>query len=55
MAERIEPIRRRIEPVPPVTRRPERDPYEHRRERRRPPRRKPPPEDPGDGRVDVRV
>ena len=57
MTDRIEPIRRRVEPVPLVRRGSERDPYEEQRERqkRRPPRREPLPEDPGDGHIDVRA
>ena len=54
MSERVEPIRRRVEPVPRVERRRERDPYEERRER--PKRsREPEPADPGEGHVDVRA
>jgi hypothetical protein len=55
MPERIEPIRRRVEPVPRVTRRVERDLYSEQRERSKKRRRKPPPKDPGEGHVDVRA
>jgi hypothetical protein len=58
MPDRIEPIRPRVEPVPLVRRGSERDPYEQQRERsreRRSKTRRPPPEDPGEGRVDVRA
>lgn len=58
MTDRIEPIRRRVEPVPLVRRGSERDPYEEQRDRSRrqqKQRREPEPEDPGDGHVDVRA
>jgi hypothetical protein len=59
MTDRIEPIRPRVEPVPLVRRGSERDPYEEQRERNRrrreERRRSKPPEDPGEGRIDVRA
>ena len=59
MPDRIEPIRPRVEPVPLVRRGSERDPYEEQRRRREDERKRrhpePRPEDPGEGRVDVRA
>ena len=58
MTDRIEPIRRRVEPVPLVRRGSEHDPYEGERERKRREQRRTPapePEDPGEGHIDVRA